>query len=106
MDKTFSVGLISTGLNGALQVTNRRTVYDLYGPASFVGFSKVLGPSVGVDLISFSEFGDIGEKVDGIQISAGDQIHCFLIVIWEEQTLKGGDPENLCLINHHNCLQV
>ena len=71
MDKTFSVGLISTGLNGALQVTNRRTVYDLYGPASFVGFSKVLGLSFGVDLISFSEFGDIGEKVDGIQISAG-----------------------------------
>ena len=71
VDDTMSVGAFDIGLGGSIQYTNRDTVYDLYGPATYIGVSG--GPSwyVGGDVITFSSITDQNSGIDGAQITAG-----------------------------------
>ena len=54
-----------------MQYTDRETVYDLYGPASYIGFTAGAIPYGGVDLISFSPVADQNADINGLQLTAG-----------------------------------
>ena len=71
VDETASVGILDVGAGVTLQYTDRETVYDLYGPATFIGGSG--GPLLyaGGDLISFSDASDITNEVNGFQLTGG-----------------------------------
>ena len=71
VNKTASLGLLDAGVGLTVQCTNRDTVYDLYGPATYLGVSG--GPSwyVGADLISFSKPNEMDACIDGFQFVAG-----------------------------------
>lgn len=70
-NKTFSTGIADIGGGVALQYTNRDTVYDLYGLASYIGASG--GPLwyVGGDVISFLDANNAYSEIDGFQIVGG-----------------------------------
>ena len=71
VDDTFSTGIADIGGGVALQYTNRDTVYDLYGLASYIGASG--GPLwyVGGDVISFLDANNAYSEIDGFQIVGG-----------------------------------
>ncbi len=71
VDNTNAFGVISAGVGAAVQITNRDTVYDLYGPATYVGASVGDGLYVGGDVISFSDASDPNSTIDGIQLTGG-----------------------------------
>ena len=66
-----TVGAFSAGAGFALQITDADSVSDLHGSATAYGASGGAGPSVGVDVISFSKPNDPNGKINGIQISGG-----------------------------------
>ena len=68
VNETDSFGLFDAGVGVAIQYTNRDTVYDLYGPTSYIGasFGDVL--YVDVDAIMPN---DTNKGVDGFQVVAG-----------------------------------
>ena len=66
-----TVGAFSVGAGFALQITDADSVSDLHGSATAYGASGGAGPSVGVDVISFSKPNDPNGKINGIQISGG-----------------------------------
>ncbi len=70
-NNTFSTGIADIGGGVALQYTNRDTVYDLYGLASYIGASG--GPLwyVGGDVISFLDANNAYSEIDGFQIVGG-----------------------------------
>ena len=53
------------------QYTKADTVYDLYGPATYVGASAGPGWYVGGDIVSFSDASDPDMTTDGFQFVAG-----------------------------------
>ena len=71
MDDTAMIGAIDLGGGIALQYTNRETIHDLHGPATYIGASG--GPSwyVGGDVISFSPPANPSAEIDGVQLVAG-----------------------------------
>ena len=71
VNETASLGLLDAGVGLAVQCTNRDTVYDLYGPATYLGASGGPGWYVGADLISFSKPNEMDAGVDGFQFVAG-----------------------------------
>ena len=71
VDGTNTVGAIDIGAGIALQYTDRDTVYDLYGPATYVGASVGPGWYVGADAISFSDASDLNAQTNGFQITGG-----------------------------------
>ena len=66
-----TVGAFSVGAGFALQITDADSVSDLHGSATAYGASGGAGPSVGVDVISFSKLNAPNGKINGIQISGG-----------------------------------
>ena len=71
VNDTASVGVLDAGGGVSFQYTNRDTVYDLYGPATYAGVSGGAGWYVGADFISFSKPSDINARLDGFQFSLG-----------------------------------
>ena len=71
VDNTAMVGEVGVGGGVAIQYTRADTVYDLYGPATYVGVSAGPGWYVGGDIVSFSDASDPEMTVDGFQFSAG-----------------------------------
>ena len=71
VDNTVMVGGISAGAGIAIQYTKADTVYDLYGPATYVGASAGPGWYVGGDIVSFSDASDPDMTTDGFQFVAG-----------------------------------
>lgn len=71
VDGTASIGALDVGLGGTLQVTDRDTVYDLYGPATTIGASG--GPLwyVGADVVSFSDVTASNAEINGFQLTGG-----------------------------------
>ena len=71
VNETASVGLLDVGASVGFQYTNADTVYDLHGPATYIGVSG--GPSwyVGGDLISFEDASDLEGDIDGFQLVGG-----------------------------------
>ena len=71
VNNTNTIGAVDAGVGLAFQYTNRDTVYDLYGPATYVGASG--GPSwyVGGDVITFADASDPEASIDGFQITGG-----------------------------------
>ena len=93
MDNTASVGLLDAGASIALQYTNADTVYDLYGPATYLGVSGGPWWYVGADLISFEDASDLASDFDGFQIvggfGAGFDLH-----VTETYTRKVDNPSS------------
>ena len=71
IDDTVTVGGVSAGIGIAAQYTTADTVYDLYGPATYIGASGGPGWYVGADVVSFSDASDSNMTTDGFQITAG-----------------------------------
>ena len=71
VDDTVMVGGIGIGGGIAVQYTKADTVYDLYGPATYVGASAGPGWYVGGDVVSFSDASDPEMTTDGFQLYAG-----------------------------------
>ena len=71
IDDTVTVGGVSAGIGIAAQYTTADTVYDLYGPATYIGASGGPGWYVGADVVSFSDASDSNITTDGFQITAG-----------------------------------
>ena len=71
VDDTVMVGGIGAGAGIAVQYTKADTVYDLYGPATYVGASAGPGWYVGGDIVSFSDANDPEMTTDGFQFIAG-----------------------------------
>ena len=71
VDDTVMVGGIGAGAGIAVQYTKADTVYDLYGPATYVGASAGPGWYVGGDIVSFSDANDPEMTTDGFQFVAG-----------------------------------
>ena len=71
VDDTSTVGVLDAGVGVSLQYTDRDTVQDLYGPATYMGASG--GPLwyVGADLISFSDASDSNGEINGFQLTGG-----------------------------------
>ena len=71
VNNTTSIGVLDVGAGLAVQYTNKDSVYDLYGPATYIGASG--GPCwyVGADLISFSKPSEMNANADGFQLVAG-----------------------------------
>lgn len=71
IDNTVMVGGVGAGAGIAVQYTNAATVYDLYGPATYIGATA--GPSwyVGGDIVSFSDASDPQMTIDGFQLVTG-----------------------------------
>ena len=71
VDDTAMVGGIGAGAGIAVQYTKADTVYDLYGPATYIGASVGPGWYIGGDIVSFSDASDPEMTTDGFQIVAG-----------------------------------
>ena len=71
VDDTAMVGIAGVGAGIALQYTKADTVYDLYGPATYVGASAGPGWYVGGDIVSFSDASNPEMTTDGFQLVAG-----------------------------------
>ena len=93
VNNTNHIGVLDVGAGIALQYTNRKTVYDLYGPATYVGASG--GPIwyVGADAISFADASDLDAQTDGVQITGGIGIGVDLHIV-ESYTKPVGKKEN------------
>ena len=65
VDGTSMVGAVGVGLGVGLQYTKAETVYDLYGPATYIGASAGPGWYVGGDIVSFSDASDPQMTTDG-----------------------------------------
>ena len=68
---TSMVGLVDAGVGVTFQVTDRETIYDLYGAATSVGASAGPGWYVGGDIISFSDASNTDSSINGVQLTAG-----------------------------------
>ena len=71
VDNTVMAGGIGAGAGIAVQYTKADTVYDLYGPATYVGASAGPGWFVGGDIVSFSDASDSEMTTDGFQFVTG-----------------------------------
>lgn len=71
VDDTAMAGLIDAGVGATFQITDRDTIYDLYGPATSIGGSVGPGWYVGGDIISFSDASDTNNEINGIQVTGG-----------------------------------
>lgn len=71
VNNTMSFGLLGAGLGLTYQFTELETIYDLYGPSITTGVTA--GPSwyVGMDVITFGDITEMGEKTKGFQFDAG-----------------------------------
>ena len=68
---TSMVGLVDAGVGVTFQITDRETIYDLYGAATSVGASAGPGWYVGGDIISFSDASNTDSSINGVQLTAG-----------------------------------
>ena len=93
VNNTNHIGALDVGAGIALQYTNRKTVYDLYGPATYVGASGGSIWYVGADAISFADASDLDAQTDGVQITGGIGIGVDLHIV-ESYTKPVGRKEN------------
>ena len=70
VDDTVTVGCLDAGVGLSFQCTNRDTIYDLYGSASYAGASGGPWWYIGGDVISFSDASEDG-NIDGFQLTGG-----------------------------------
>ena len=71
VNDTAMVGAVGVGVGISVQYTKADSVYDLYGPATYVGASGGAGLSLGGDIVSFSDASDSEMTTDGFQFSVG-----------------------------------
>ena len=71
VDDTSMLGIFGISISLSAQYTKADTVYDLYGPATYVGASG--GPFwfIGGDMVSFSDASDMNSTFDGVQVVGG-----------------------------------
>lgn len=97
VDDTVAAGFLSAGAGAALQYTNCDTVYDLYGPAMYIGASGNVAPivSVGGDFISFSSMHDPKAQIDGVQITGGVGIGVDIHIVEAMTKHIGSEPASV-----------